>query len=180
MEVEISLAKIADLSAGERTEIRDLSRAIYPPEEIEDWPGRHIEWAQFEWCARVRGEEGKLVSYVGILVREASLGGTPRLVGGIGGVGTHPAARRRGYAKAGIREAINFFREGVEVDFALLVCRPELIKYYFRLGWREFDGQLLVLQHGKLVDFTFNRVMTLGVRSKAPLTGSIDLGGLPW
>jgi GNAT superfamily N-acetyltransferase len=180
MEAETLLDRIADLSEAERAEVRDLSRAIYPPEEIEDWPGRHIEWSEFEWCVRVRDQAGKLASYVGVLVREASYDDRLVLVGGVGGVGTHPAARRRGYAGMGLNRAVEFFDQDAGVDFALLVCRPELIKYYFRHGWREFNGQLLVRQQGQQVEFTFNRVMTLGIRDKAPTTGIIDLNGPPW
>lgn len=180
MQVETSLVRSADLSAGERTEVRELSRAIYPAEETENWPGSHIEWSEFEWCVRVREQNGKLVSYVGVLVREARYGDQQVLVGGVGGVGTHPAARRRGYAGMGLNRAIEFFDQEAEVDFALLVCRAELIQYYSQHGWREFDGQLLIRQHGELVEFTFNRVMTLGIRSEAPITGIIDLGGPPW
>lgn len=148
MQVDISLVRIADLSEAERAEVRGLSRAIYPPEEIEDWPGGHIEWSEFKWCVRVRDQDGQLASYVGVLVREASYADQQVLVGGVGGVGTHPAARRRGYAGMGLNRAIEFFDHEAEVDFALLVCRPELIKYYSRLGWREFNGRLLVRQHG--------------------------------
>lgn len=148
MQVETSLVRIADLLEAERAEVRDLSRAIYPAEETENWPGRHIEWSEFEWCVRVREQDGQLASYVGVLVREARYGDQQVLVGGVGGVGTHPAARRRGYAGMGLNRAIEFFDQEAEVDFALLVCRPELIKYYSRLGWREFNGRLLVRQHG--------------------------------
>lgn len=180
MEAETLLDRIADLSEAERAEVRDLSRAIYPPEEIEDWPGRHIEWSEFEWCVRVRDQDGELVSYVGMLVREASYDGREVLVGGVGGVGTHPAARRRGYAGIGLDRAVEFFSQEAGVDFALLVCRPELIKYYSHLGWQEFGGRLMVRQHGEQVEFTFNRVMTLGIRYMAPTTGVIDLTGPPW
>ena len=92
---------------------------------------------------------------------------------------THPAARRKGYAFAGIKRAIEFFcEEGVA--FGLLVCRPHLLGYYGRQGWRQFDGELLVRQQGERTGFVVNRVMTLAVRSAAPLTGTIDLLGPPW
>jgi GNAT superfamily N-acetyltransferase len=178
--VVISLDKITELSDADHAEIREMFKAVYPPEENADWPGRHIEWVGSDWCARVRGESGELVSHVGIILREASYDGQPVLVGGVGGVATHPAARRKGYATLGIKKAVEFFSEEVHVDCALLVCRPGLMEYYSQLGWREFDGQLLVRQHGELVEFTFNRVMTLGIGSEAPKTGVIDLQGPPW
>jgi hypothetical protein len=39
---------------------------------------------------------------------------------------------------------------------------------------------MLVRQRGELVEFTFNRVMTLGIMSEAPIAGKIDLNGPPW
>jgi len=180
VDVIVALDRTAGLSEVDRAAVRVLFQSVYPPEETADWPGLHLEWAEFEWCARVWGDDGELASYVGILVREASYDGQPVLVGGVGGVGTHPAARRRGYAEKGLQRAVDFFHENSEVGFALLVCRTNLVPYYARLGWQEFGGQLLVRQRGERVEFTFNRVMTLGIGSEAPIVGTIDLYGPPW
>ncbi len=79
-----------------------------------------------------------------------------------------------------MQRAMEFFREQPGVAFAVLVCGPHLIGHYSRLGWREFAGRLLVRQYGEAVEFTFNRVMTFGIRSAAPQTGTIDLLGPPW
>lgn len=180
IDVKVSLDHRAELSAADWELVRTMSQAVYPPEEAENWPGRHIEWAGSEWCVRVWGDDGELVSYIGILIREGSHDSQPVLVGGVGGVQTHPMARRKGYASRGLRKAADFFREHTGVDFALLVCDTHLIPFYARLGWREFNGKLLVRQHGEAEEFTFNRVMTLGIDSEAPVTGTIDLCGPPW
>ena len=180
MDALVSLDRIAELSEEDRGAVRTLFQAVYPPAETANWPGRHLEWAESEWCVRVWGDDGQLVSYVGILLREGKHNERPVLVGGVGGVGTHPAARRRGYAKKGMRRAVDFFLENPGVGFALLVCRTDLLPYYARLGWREFGGQLWVSQHGELAEFTFNHVMTIGIASEAPIAGTIDLCGPPW
>jgi GNAT superfamily N-acetyltransferase len=93
---------------------------------------------------------------------------------------THPAARGRGYAAQGIRRAVEFFREQGDVAIAILVCEPGLLEYYGRLGWRAFDGRLLVRQHGESANFTFNRVMVHDVDAASPTSGTIDLMGPPW
>lgn len=105
--------------------------------------------------------------------------GRPATIGGIGGVKTHPQARGRGYAAEVMREASRLWKERL-VDFGLLVCEPDLIDYYRRLGWTEFNGELLTLQKGQSVPFEFNKVMLLGVQSQPPHTGVIDLQGPPW
>jgi hypothetical protein len=176
----VTLSLVADLSAAERAAVRSLTLAVYPPEEWADWPGRHVEWDALERCVRVSGAEDGLVSYVGVGVREAECDGRLVRVGAIGNVKTHPAQRRRGFAGLAIRQAIAFFHQQPAVAFALLVCTPELIAYYGRFGWREFTGRLRVRQHGAEVEFTLNRVMTLGVRAEGPVVGSIDLRGPPW
>jgi RimJ/RimL family protein N-acetyltransferase/predicted N-acetyltransferase YhbS len=176
----VTLDRVADLSDADRDEVRALSLAVYPPEQWIDWPGRHLEWSTPEWCVRVRGEGDTLVSYVGVYVREAECNGRLVRIGGIGNVKTHPAARRHGFAALGIRRAIEFFREQPAVAFALLVCEPQLLAYYSRFGWREFAGQLLVRQRGAVAEFTFERVMTLGLSADGPTAGTIDLRGPPW
>lgn len=175
-----SFGRVADLSDQERAAIRSLSQAVYPPAESAEWPGRHIEWAEPEWCGRVWGEQGELASYVGALLRQGTLDGKSVWIGGVGGLMTHPALRRRGYAEQGLSRAVGFFREHGSVAFGLLVCEPRLLPYYGRLGWCEFVGDLRVRQRGATERFTFNRVMTVGVAQAAPLEGVIDLCGRPW
>ena len=175
-----ALDRIVDLTEADRDALHSLSMAVYPPGPATDWPGRQIEWAAADWCVRVRAEDRAVASYVGISLRDAQHDGRPVRIGGIGGVKTHPAARWRGLASLGIERAVQFFHEQGDVGFALLVCGPHLITYYRRLGWREFDGRLLVQQRGETVAFTFNRIMTHGIESEAPERGTIDLLGPPW
>ncbi len=179
MSAVVPLKPIADWTDGDRAALRELSRAVHPPEEAAQWPGRHLEWTAPEWGVRVVSSD-ELVSYTGVLLRQAHHAGRPVRIGGVGGVETHPAARRRGYAELGVRRAVEFFQEQPEVEFALLVCEPRLIGYYSRLGWKEFGGRLLTTQKGETEEFTFNRVMVHDVHSAGPLTGAIDLLGPPW
>ena len=103
----------------------------------------------------------------------------PVRIGGIGNVKTHPSVRKQGFASLAIERAVTFLREQPLV-FALLVCEQHLLGYYSRLGWKEFTGRLLIRQHGATTEFTLCRVMTLGLHSVAPETGTIDLCGPPW
>ena len=176
----VTLDRVSDLSAPAREALRALSVAVYPPGQFTDWPGRRIEWAEAEWCVRIHGDDGVLVSYVGVSVRDGERDGRSVRIGGIGGVKTDPSMRRRGLAARGMQRAHEFFLDEAGVEFALLVCQPRLLDYYTGLGWQEFAGRLLVRQHGAPAEFTFNRVMTCGVRSAAPQTGTIDLLGPPW
>lgn len=176
----ITLHRLDAFDDADREERRALARAVYPPAEAAEWTGRHMEWAAPEWGVCVRVDGGTLASFVGIILRQATRDDAPVHVGGIGGVMTHPAWRGRGLAGLGIRRAVEFFHEQGDVAFGLLVCDTRLLGYYGSLGWREFTGELHVLQHGQPAIFTYNRVMTIGVQSPAPVAGRIDLLGPPW
>ena len=176
----VTLDRIADLSDADREESRALSHVVYPPEQVAEWPGRHVEWSDPDYCVRVRDGRGELLSYAGVHLREAEHDGRLVRVGGIGGLKTHPDARRRGLAGLAVRRAVEFFRAQPGLAFALLVCEPRLLGYYGRRGWSEFGGALLVRHYGERREFTFNRVMTHAVDSDAPTAGTIDLCGPPW
>jgi RimJ/RimL family protein N-acetyltransferase len=172
--------RVDRLSDADLQAVQSLSLAVYPPGQLADWPGRHVEWSAAEWCVRVRGDDDTLASYLGVYVRDAQCDSRLVRIGGIGNVKTHPTARRRGLASLGMGRAIEFLRQQPGVAFALLVCESHLLAYYARLGWREFGGRLLVKQRGAQTEFTFNRVMTHPIRSEAPADGTIDLCGPPW
>jgi GNAT superfamily N-acetyltransferase len=174
------LRRASELTAEERAALLSLSRAVYPPEVVAAWPGRAVEWSAAEWRVIGWGAGGEALCHVGVFLREARWNGRAVKVGGIGGVKTHPASRGRGFATAAIRQALDFFQEQGDVDFALLVCEPDLIPFYERLGWRRFPGDLLVTQKQTTVPFTFNLPMTTPLRLREHLDGVIDLMGPPW
>ncbi len=172
--------QVADLSADEQSALRTLSLAVYPPEVATVWPGRAIEWATHQWSVIGWDAEGGALCYVGMILREARWNERAVKVGGIGGVKTHPDSRGRGLATTAIQRALDFFREQRDVDFALLVCKPSLVPFYERIGWRMFPCDLLVTQRLATVPFTFNLTMTTPLRLQESLGGKIDLLGPPW
>jgi GNAT superfamily N-acetyltransferase len=177
--MRIDVRPVAELTAEEQAALRALSAAVYPPEVSAAWPGRFIEWAPAQWSVICWDEDGQSLAHAGAILREGRADGGPARIGGIGGVKTHPRARGRGLASQAIRRALDLFRDQ-DVDFVLLVCEPHLIPFYERLGWRIHAGDFLVRQHGKAVQFTFNRPMTHPVRTPDPPGGTIDLMGPPW
>lgn len=167
------------LSEGDLAALRDLGAAVYPPEEAESWPGRTIRWASPQWGIMVE-DEGQLVSYAGLLVRDGAHDGAAATIGGVGGVKTHPHHRGLGLAATAMKAAHDFFVSETDVAFALLVCDEGLLPYYGHLGWQPFNGTLLTEQDEGRVEFTFNRVMVKHVHRSPPLRGVIDLSGPPW
>lgn len=178
--MQIDITRVEDLLPADRDALRALTVAVYSPAVLATLPETRVTWAPAAWSIRVRDDDGHLVSHVGMLTREAAVNGVPRLIGGIGGVKTHPNARGRGYAAAALRAAAAFFMDECGVAFILLVCLPPTVPYYERLGWRRFHGTLLVDQPDGTIPFTANLPMVLPARDAAPLDGTINLCGYPW
>ncbi|MFN3197596.1 MAG: GNAT family N-acetyltransferase [Bradymonadia bacterium] len=178
MTQRFSITRRADFSPDDEAELKGLSQQVYPPEAMTDWPGRHIEWARTTHSIRCWSDD-VLVAHAGLLVRSGRIDDRTVTLGGVGGVMVHPGHRRQGLATATMHRAPTWFAEQ-QVDFAVLVCVPELFTLYGRAGWQVFEDTLWVQQPGGRVPFTFNRPMTLSVGLEAPITGALDLCGLPW
>lgn len=178
--MQIDIICVTDFTPEERDELRALTVAVYSSEVIVTLPKTRVTWAPAEWSIRVRDDDRRLVSHVGMLMRDVAVDDVPMTIGGIGGVKTHPDARGRGYAAAALQAATAFFTDEHGVAFVLLVCLPPTVSYYERLGWRRFRGTLLVDQPDGTVPFTTNLPMVLPARAAAPLDGTINLCGYPW
>lgn len=158
---------------------KQLRAAVYPPEVLATLPGTQFEWAAPQWSVLV-WDQDELVSRVGLITREIVGNGENKYIGGIGGVMTHPQKQGKGYASQAMREAARIFDSEYGVAFALLFCRPHLVKFYSGLGWKPFDGQVFVEQSQGKIEFSANGAMVLDVKESAPLQGILDLNGLPW
>jgi hypothetical protein len=177
--MRISFCKVEALTAEESASLAILNTAVYPPEVVANWPGNAIEWARTQWRVIGWDHQGRAVSHVGVIIRDGMAGDAAAMIGGIGGVMTHPNARRQGWAAKCIAMAVEFFSME-SVDFALLVCEPELVPVYERIGWQLYPDRLLVTQHGKRCQFTFNLPMVKPICRPVPTSGAIDLLGPPW
>ena len=167
------------LTSLQREAISHLSSAVYPPHLFKERPKAPMQWAEKQWSLLIwEGEE--LVSLVGMLVREGTLDGQPVLIGGIGSVKTHPEARGRGYAGAGMEKTAVFLRDEQQVDISILFCREALFSYYQRFGWQPFAGDVFVEHREGRKLFTFNATMLLAGQQAAPQAGVLDLCGTPW
>ncbi|HEU4321467.1 MAG TPA: GNAT family N-acetyltransferase [Acidimicrobiia bacterium] len=168
---------MAEVPADQLGELASLKSLVYP-DPPESYPESAREWSPPQWGVFVR-DGPTLVSYTGVVIREVALDGREVLVGGIGGVATHPDHRGRGYAPLGMSRALDFMVSR-GVVFALLVCHQELVSYYESLGWKPFGGITINTQHGRLEVFDFNEVMVGDVTGAAPALGTIDLLGPAW
>ena len=137
-----------------------------------------LEWSPVDWHVLV-WEGNALASHVEIVERNGTVDEQPVILGGIGGVATLPAWRRRGLAAAALQAAAEFMRNDLQVDFGLLICGQGMIPYYQRLGWQLVPGPMVFDQPGGQITF-HDPVMVLPCRKEEWPDGIIDLCGLPW
>jgi aminoglycoside 2'-N-acetyltransferase I len=177
--MNIEFVPTDQLSNLQLESFKGLRAAVYPPEVLATLPGTQFTWASPQWSILV-WDQDELVSRVGLLTREVLSNGEKKLIGGIGGVMTHPKRQGKGYASVAMREAANILDSQFGVAFALLFCRPHLVEFYKRFQWKPFEGQVFVDQPQGKVEFSANGAMVLGVGEGAPVHGTLDLNGLPW
>lgn len=158
--------------------VEPLDRAVYTPEEMARVPWRDVVWAHADKRVLLWDDSDALVCHVGLFLREGTSNGAPVRIGGVGGVMTHPDARKRGYASAAMREAQQYMRDVWTCDFALLFSEPHNAPLYVALGWRHHEGPVLAEQAGNTAPFSMEG-MVLHLR-QTPASGTIDLCGLPW
>jgi len=136
------------------------------------------EWASSDWMVLGR-VDGEIVTQLGLLKHEIHVGVVPVLVGGIGGVATHPVWQRRGLSSALMRAAAQFMQTKLNVLFGLLVCANETQPFYARLGWKTVAAELWFTENEKRRPMQ-TAVMILALSNHEWPEGEIDLCGLPW
>jgi GNAT superfamily N-acetyltransferase len=94
---------------------------------------------------------GLPVAQAGWLPIRLTVGDEPMDGVGLGGVLVHRSVRSHGFGAKVVRAAMERMRQQGE-PLGLLFCRPELVEFYGRLGWREVPSEVTAEQpHGTIV-----------------------------
>ena len=143
-----------------------------------------VEDALLQWRPKdthfILEVDGRPASHVGVLKHTVSAGGTPVVVGGVGGVVTVPEMQGRGLAQKGMRHAAAFLCEEMGVEFGLLFCLDRLRGFYESLGWRHVPGRTEVEQASGPIAAPFNTMVLSCGGERAWPAGEVKLNSLPW
>lgn len=178
--MQLEFIAAAQLSEKDAAALEALHAAVYPPKPGATKAEPQQAWAEPQWHILIRDEADQLVSHVGAVTRICLCDSVEILIGGIGGVMTHPAQRGKGYAGAGVRRALDFLRQEMRVEFALLFCAPRMRSYYRRFGFSSFVGDTRARRGDSEVIFPRNEVMAIAALKPLPQCALLDLCGLPW
>ena len=170
---EVMVKAAAELSPVESAQVEEVGGLAFSGDSMED-----LGWSRAEWF--VLGKlDGRVVSQAGILKRGILTGGQPVMVGGVGGVATHPDFQRQGYAGEVMKAAGIFMREKLGAAFGLLVCSEKRVPYYAKFGWQPMTAPMYFAFRGGKRRF-HDPVMILPLLQNEWPQGDVDLQGGPW
>ena len=155
-----------------------LLNAVWPPEIVATKAWGKLATAPADRRILVF-DEGELVSHAGLFNRRGAWNGRDVRIGGVGGVATAERYRRRGYASAAMKVAIEALRGDDDSEFGLLFCEQHNVAFYRRLGWQPFEGSVFAEQPQRHIHHSSVAALVYDI-SIAPRDGTIDLRGLPW
>jgi aminoglycoside 2'-N-acetyltransferase I len=157
-----------------------LLEAVWPAAEMAKLSWGHVKWAHPDLRVLIETEDGALACHIGIYFRTVTGNGQQVHIGGIGGVATHPACRRRGYASIALDAAVQTMRDHDAAQFALLFCEPHNFEFYRARGWQPFTGTVYAEQPEGRIRFEVMTPYVLDLKRRAPTLGTLDMRGLPW
>ncbi len=170
---EIIIKRSAEMTAEENTQVDAVSGLAYAGQGPND-----IDWCSSDWMVMAK-RDGQVVSLLSVVKREILAGTQHVLVGGIGGVATHPDFQRQGLAGDVLRAAAALIRDELGAPFGLLVCHPRLLHYYGKYGWQRVSGPMQFDWRGQKRTW-HEETMILPLVNQPWPAGIIDLCGLPW
>jgi len=119
------------------------------------------------------------VSHVSVLKHSILVAEQALTVGGVGGVVTIPHAQGRGYAQALLERVEQFLCSELQVDFGLLFCRDQLMRFYEQRGWQPISNLVRVDQPAGQIEAPLH-VMVYPCHRNAFPAGTVELNSLPW
>ena len=164
------IRQVETLSEADRATLFDWGEDIFGADHFKlRWRPKDLHFLMIA--------NGELVSHVGVLKHEVSVGGRAIRVAGVGGVVTVPQAQKRGYASELMRHAADFLSRW-DVEAGLLFCMPRRVKLYESLGWQLLSDSVSIEQPQGTIQSPL-KVMVLPMRERWP-DGSVSLNSFPW
>lgn len=159
-----------ELSAWGRAQLRSWLAVVHA------WQDR---WAKFDAYA-CGIEDDRLVAIGGVALREASTEAGAIRIALFGGMYVDPAYRTTPGRGLMLQRARVDFAKQSGCDFALLICRPELVPYNERSGWRVFQHDVYYERYGQREAMGGSvATLVLALTDSDPVDADIDLCGLP-
>jgi GNAT superfamily N-acetyltransferase len=142
---------------------------------------REHVWAEPTW-AFLGFVDDQLVSFLNVVDRQVLADSETRHFFGLNNVITDPQHRGKGYSKVLNRNVIEFMSESDPNACGFLFCANDLIPFYTDLGWKKFEGEVIVSQPSGDKRWQSNAMFYdfSGSHSQSQSWKTVHLCGLPW
>ena len=141
---------------------------------------KETTWSKPDWSVVMTNGEAKVICFLNIVEREAIFDGVKVKIAGINHLITTKSFRGKGHGKAVMEETHRFVFNKLKVKFALLLCGDDVAKFYEKLGWKKFKGQLVYNQPSLEEKVVWKQNVFIYTQSENRDYRLIDLCGLPW
>lgn len=123
--------------------------------------------------------DGELAGFAHVFPRLGRLDGAAVLMGCLGTVMTAKAHQGSGVGSATVKMANEIILKNIQADLGVLLCKPSLVPFYERLGWRRMVNSVLVEQPAGKMRWPYAAMLLFGGDGTA-LPLELDLCGLPF
>jgi predicted GNAT family N-acyltransferase len=142
--------------------------------------GANLVWRDKTRNIGVREDDGQLVAAAGAVLAEVKIGQEPPLqVAGLGGLIVTRSARGRGLARLLFQRLLELAGE-LEVQRAMLFCRPELMQLYGKFGFIAIDTPVWADQPGGRIEMPLPAMWSALSSDANWPSGRIELLGEPF
>jgi GNAT superfamily N-acetyltransferase len=142
--------------------------------------GEELVWCEKRWNLGMREDDGRLVAAAGAVLAYVQIGQAASFpVVGFGGLFVTRSARGRGAAHLLVERLLEL-ADGLDAQYAMLFCLPELMTLYARFGFRPIEVPLRAEQPGGRIEVPLRAMWkALGGAESWP-SGRVELLGEPF
>jgi GNAT superfamily N-acetyltransferase len=175
--MEIVWKSEGELSPDEKKQLDLLYMLAFRDEEADNDDDQEWQWPFHHYLGKI---DGVIVSNVGIVRKEITVKKHKVIVGGVGGVATHPGWRRRGFARLLMDKAEEYLRRNsCDYEFGMLFCDKKMVPYYGKGSWVQIENPIYITWK-KERKISNEVCMILQLSDKEWPQGEVDTQGPPW
>lgn len=121
----------------------------------------------------------ELIGFAHVFARVGRIDDSPVLMGCLGSVMTAREHQGAGVGSTTVRTAGEIILKSLQADLGVLVCKPAVVPFYERLGWRRNLVPVVIEQPAGSMQWPHESMVLLGENQK-PAASKLDLRGFPF
>ncbi len=121
----------------------------------------------------------ELVGFAHVFARVGLLDDSAVLMGCLGTVMTAKEHQGTGVGSITVKTANDVILKNLQADLGVLVCKPTLVPFYERLGWRRMSAPVFIKQPSGITQWPHESMVLLEEEQES-VPNKLDLCGFPF